>query len=51
MSPLANCIGVCVCSLSPLLFLLGEVAAAGFKDAPKTCIPSIGTEQEGRLRR
>lgn len=51
MSPLANFISVCVCSLSPLLYLLGEVAAVGFKDSPKECITSIGTEHEERLRR
>lgn len=51
MLPLANCIGVCVCSLSPLLCLLGEVIAVGFKDAPKERITSIGTEHDGKLRR
>lgn len=51
MSPLANCISVSVCSLSPLFCLLGEITAVGFKDSSKECITSIGTEHEERLRR
>lgn len=51
MSALASCIGVCVCLLSSVLCPLVEVTAVGFKDAPKECITSIGTEHEGRLRR
>lgn len=51
MTALPNCIGVCVCLLSSLLCPLGEVTAVGFKDAPKECVTSIGTEHEGRLRR
>ena len=50
-SPLARCVSGHVCSQSPLLCLLGEAAAVGFKEAPKECVTNTRTEHEEELRR